>query len=56
MSKPISEVARKAVEQAFPKDAEDILKGVRWDSLYGCWTFNRWGMLVGIEEDGTIHS
>lgn len=52
----ITDVVIKAVKEAFPDQAIDILKDVKWDGLNGCYFFERWGMYVGIEKDGYIHS
>ena len=49
-------IVDEAIRKAFPKDAEEIIKEVRWDALQGCYFFNRWGMYVGIEPDGYIHT
>lgn len=52
---PDRETVRKAVERAFPYP-NDVLREMRWDSLDGCWLINRWGMTIGIETDGYVHS
>ena len=52
----ITDVVIKAVREAFPKDAISILHDVKWDGLNGCYFFERWGMYVGIEKDGYIHT
>lgn len=54
--KVISDVVIAAVKKAFPDQADLILAETKWDSLNGCYYFIRWGMFVGIEEDGYIHS
>jgi hypothetical protein len=54
--KIITDVVIESVKKAFPDQANDILKSVKWDGMMGCYYFNRWGMYVGIEEDGLIHS
>lgn len=45
-----------AIQQAFPNDADDILRKLRYHSLDGYWSFVRWGMFVGVELDGHIHT
>ena len=45
-----------AVLKAFPKDGDTVLKEMQWDSLNGCWMISRWGMMIGIEKDGYIHT
>lgn len=46
-----------AIRNAFPKDAEEILGSLRYhggiDKMY---SFVRWGMFVGVELDGYIHT
>lgn len=51
---PIPAVVRDAIHKAFPKDALEILRELRWnrDHFY----FRRWGMYVGVERDGYIHT
>lgn len=34
----------------------EIIAQIKWDHLNGCYAFNRWGMYVGVERDGYIHS
>ena len=40
------------------EEAANVLgdPSLRWDGLLGCWTFTRWGMLIGVEPDGYVHS
>jgi hypothetical protein len=45
-----------AVVKAWPDQAVEILRDIRPDTLNGCWGFRRWGMYVGVEYDGYIHS
>jgi len=45
-----------AIRNAFPTDAESIIEQLRYHSLDGFWSFNRWGMFVGVEPDGYIHT
>jgi hypothetical protein len=56
----ITDVVIKALKAAFPSDTHsirnNILNDVKWDSLNGCYYFQRWGMYVGVEEDGYIHT
>lgn len=58
---PITDVVIAAIRKSFSKDdVEDIRTGilaqVQWDHLNGCYYFNRWGMYVGVERDGHIHT
>ena len=53
---PLSHVVVHAVAGAFPRDTMSILHDLRWNSLEGYWYFRRWGMHVGVETDGFIHS
>jgi hypothetical protein len=51
------EIAIKAIREAFPKHAEDIIQNhLRYDYLNGNFFFTMWGMYIGIEKDGYIHS
>ena len=45
-----------AIKNAFPKDAEEILGSLRYHSLDRMYSFLRWGMFVGVELDGYIHT
>lgn len=45
-----------AVIQHFPKECEEILKSLRHDTICNFWHFTRWGMFVGVEKDGYIHT
>jgi len=50
-------VVVQSIIRAFPKDAEEIIKSLRANLLEGYWSFERWGMYVGVEgKDGYIHS
>lgn len=51
----IPTVVVEAIRNAF-KDADAILAELRWDALNGCFYFSRWGMYVGVERDGYIHT
>jgi hypothetical protein len=62
---PERSILEAALRAAFPDSADAILatpwphgegKGPRWDSLCGCWLFQRWGMTIGVERDGYVHS
>lgn len=50
-------VVIEAIKKAFPKESEDILESLRYhggiDKMY---FFVRWGMFVGVELDGYIHT
>jgi hypothetical protein len=52
--KVIPDKVSEAIKQAFPKDANEILDSLRWSGDH--FSFNRWGMYVGVELDGYIHS
>lgn len=52
--KVIPDVVSMSIHKSFPKDANDILKDLRWSMGY--FSFNRWGMYVGVELDGYIHT
>lgn len=52
--KVIPDVVSQSIQQAFSKQANDILKELRWSGDH--FSFNRWGMYVGVELDGYIHS
>lgn len=58
MEEPVGsrEVAEKSVLETFPKDGENLAKEMKWDSLNGCFYFHYFGMYIGIETDGYIHS
>jgi len=45
-----------AIIRAFPKEAEEILKSLKHDSICNYWYFTRWGLFVGVEKDGFIHT
>lgn len=45
-----------AVMRAWPQEAGAILRDMRWDGLAGCWLVERYGMTIGIERDGYVHS
>lgn len=45
-----------AVEKRWPKEALEILQSLQYDSLNDNWYFTRWGMYIGIESDGYIHT
>lgn len=42
--------------RTYPGHCEEILKELKHDALCNYWFFNRWGMHVGVEKDGYIHS
>jgi hypothetical protein len=54
--KIITDVVIRAVYAAFPRLATNVLYDLKWDSLNGCYCFGCWGIFIGIEEDGHIHS
>lgn len=43
-----------SIKNAFPKEATEILKSLRWSGDH--YSFNRWGMYVGVELSGEIHT
>lgn len=52
-----------AIRQAFGSrdgqlmgQAEDIIKNLRYYPGDDLWGFTRWGMFVGVERDGYIHT
>lgn len=45
-----------AIEKRWPNEALEILQSLQYDSLNGCYYFIRWGMYVGVETDGYIHT
>lgn len=49
-------VAIENVINSFTDQAEEILKSIKYDYMNRCWFFTRWGMYIGIEADGYIHS
>lgn len=53
---PSRETVRLALQSAFPDQWEKVLKDMRWSSIDGCWYYDLYGMTVGIETDGYIHS
>ncbi len=50
----VPDVVVNAIRNAFPNNADDILKELRWSMDH--FSFTRWGMYVGVECDGYIHS
>lgn len=53
---PIPPVVDLAIRRAFPKEAFEILKTLHWNGMGGHFYFQRWGMYVGVETDGYIHT
>jgi hypothetical protein len=51
-----NEVIIQAINQAFPTQADLILKDLKYDNIMGCFYFTIHGMFVGVEWDGTIHT
>lgn len=45
-----------AIRNSFPNDADDILSGLRYHACDDLYSFDRWGMFVGVELDGHIHT
>ena len=52
-------IPRKVVEaiaKSWPDQAGEILPNLHYSHLNGCYFFERWGMYVGVEFDGYIHT
>lgn len=54
--KTIHRAVYEALKSAWPDQAAEILTELKWSSLNGCYYFIRWGMFVGVETDGYIHT
>lgn len=58
--RPLPDVVVEAIKKAFPDHTKDytnnLLHEVKWDHLNRCFFFVKWGMYVGVEEDGHIHT
>lgn len=52
--KPVTDVVIAAIKKAWPDQAKDIFNDIRWSGDH--FSFNRWGMYVGVELDGLIHT
>jgi hypothetical protein len=56
----ITDIVINALKERFPNDTccirNNILNEVEWDSMNRCYYIERWGMYIGIEENGYIHS
>lgn len=50
------EVIKDSIRKSFPKDAEAIIADLKYDTLNRNWFFYRYGVYVGVEHDGYIHS
>ncbi len=50
----IPDTVSSAIKKSFPDQSSDILDTLRWS--YDHFSFNRWGMYVGVELDGYIHT
>ena len=50
----VSTLVVESICNAFPKDPESILASLRWSGDH--FSFIRWGMYIGVELDGYIHS
>ena len=53
---PDRATVKAAVVQSWPHEADAIMREMKWDGLNGCWFIERYGMVIGIERDGYIHS
>lgn len=45
-----------AIIRAWPDQAVEIFAQLQHDGLSGCYFFTRWGLYVGVEYDGYIHT
>jgi hypothetical protein len=45
-----------AIKDSFPKNADDIIASLTYHALGNFWSFNQFGMFIGVEADGYIHS
>jgi hypothetical protein len=52
--KIIPDVVRDSIKKSFPDQAKDIIASLRWSGDH--FSFTRWGMYVGVELDGYIHT
>jgi hypothetical protein len=52
----VEQVVIESIGSSFPTNADSILQDLKWSSINGCYYFERWGMWVGCEVDGYIHS
>jgi hypothetical protein len=50
----VPDVVSGSIKKSFPDQAMDILKDLRWSGDH--YSFSRWGMYVGVELDGHIHT
>ena len=53
---PVPAIVDVALMNRFGKEAASIKHRMHWDGLNGCWLVEWQGMLLGIEQDGYIHS
>jgi hypothetical protein len=53
---PLPHPVRQAIWKAYPDQAGEIISSLEWDGLNGNFYFWRWGMYVGVELDGYIHT
>lgn len=52
----IPEIVIEAIKKAFEKSYKEIIPALKWDSICGCYLFQKYGMTIGVELDGYIHS
>jgi hypothetical protein len=52
--KIIPDVVSASIRERFADDADAILNSLRWSGDH--FAFNKWGMYVGVELDGHIHT
>ena len=45
-----------AIRVCFPANEQEILRELRYHYGEDMFSFNRWGMFVGVERDGYIHT
>jgi hypothetical protein len=53
--KEVEEVVIQAITNSF-RDHQKILAELKWSPIDGCYFFHLYGMFVGVEVDGYIHS
>lgn len=53
----VPQAVLQSILKRFPaEETKEILEGLKYDSLNGNFYFERWGMYVGVEFDGYIHT
>ena len=54
--KEIPDAVIASITRAFPDQAQEILESIQRDGISQCYYFLRWGLYVGVEDDGYIHT